>query len=104
MASLDKFIAMLPASLQAVVERLVSSKPDEGFVTVQEDGSWFVSPLRTAFQSVSAWLALFQPSDIQTFISAVPALKADIQKYFEQLAPELGERVPSLAALGQQLG
>jgi hypothetical protein len=88
--------------VQPVLERLLSAKPDEGFVTVEENGSWFVSPLRTAFQSVSAWLALFQPSDIQTFISSASAIKADIQKYFEQLVPELGGRVPSLAALGQQ--
>ena len=99
--SVDKIVQMLPASVQPVLERLLSAKPDEGFVTVEENGSWFVSPLRTAFQSVSAWLALFQPSDIQTFISSAPAIKADIQKYFEQLVPELSGRVPSLAALGQ---
>jgi hypothetical protein len=100
--SVDKFVQMLPAPVQPVLERLLSAKPDEGFVTVEENGSWFVSPLRTAFQSVSAWLALFQPSDIQTFISSASAIKADIQKYFEQLVPELSGRVPSLAALGQQ--
>ena len=102
MASVDKFVDMLPAAVQPVLERLLSSRPDDGFVTVEENGSWYVSPLRTAFQSVSAWLALFQPSDIQAFISSAGAIKADIQKYFEQLVPDLSSRVPSLAALGQQ--
>ena len=68
--ALDKFVDMLPPpAVQPVLERSPTPGRTMGFVTVEENGSWFVSPLRTVLQAVSAWLALFQPSDIQTFIS-----------------------------------
>jgi hypothetical protein len=102
--AIDRYLQALPAPVRPIFERLTSASPDDGVVTVEENGSWFVSPVRTALQAVSSWLALFQASDIQTIISSLPAMKADVQKYLQQLGADVGGRAPSLAPLGLQAG
>jgi len=98
----DKILQVLPPAVQSIVGRISSATPDLGFVTVEENGSWFVSPVRTVLQEISASLALFQPSDIQTFISSASAIKSSLQRYFQQLGTNLGSQVPSLAPLVHQ--
>jgi hypothetical protein len=100
--SIDKLIQALPAAVQPIIQRLTSATPDDGLVTVEENGSWFVSPVRSLFQGISAGLALFQPSDIQTFVSNASAIGADLEKYFEQLAGNESSLLPSLGPLGHQ--
>jgi hypothetical protein len=100
--AINKVLQVLPPAVQSIVERISSATPDVGFVTVEENGSWFVSPVRTVLQDISAALALFQPSDIQTFISSASAIEADLDKYFGQLATNLSGRLPSLAPFVHQ--
>ena len=100
--ALDKILQVLPPAVQPIVERISHARPDVGFVTVEENGSWFVSPVRTVLQEISASLALFQPSDIQTFISNASAIKADLEKYFQQLAANGTSSISSLVPLGDQ--
>ncbi|MGA3218647.1 MAG: hypothetical protein ABSE77_06165 [Acidimicrobiales bacterium] len=91
--TIDKVLQVLPPAVQSIVERISHATPDVGFVTVEENGSWFVSPTRTVLQEISASLALFQPSDIQTFISSASAIKADLEKYFQQeVLPAIGHQ------------
>ena len=97
----NKVLQLLPPAVQSIVQRLSTSTPDDGFVTVEENGSWFVSPVRTALQGISAALALFQLSDIQTFISNLPTIEANLQKYFQQLGSGLGGQFPSPTAFAQ---
>lgn len=98
----NKILQMLPPAVQSIIERISGTAPDVGFVTVEENGSWFVSPVRTLLQGISASLALFQPSDIQTFISSASAIKSDLQNYFLQLGNDMSGQLPSLAPLAQQ--
>ena len=42
LGTVDKVIQALPPAVQPVLERLTSASPDEGFMTVEENGSWFV--------------------------------------------------------------
>jgi hypothetical protein len=98
--TISKLIGALPAPVRPIFQRLTTADPDVGLVTVEENGSWFVSPIRTALQEVSAFLALFQPSDIQTIISNVPEMGAALQKYFQHLATNGGGFVSSLGPLG----
>lgn len=107
-ATMAKLLQALPAAVRPIFQRLTRATPAMGLVTVEENGSWFVSPVRTALQGASGWLGLFQPSDIQTIIANASGIKAAIEKYSQQLSANSGLAVPSLgslaslASLGQQ--
>ena len=40
------------ARRQWIIERISGTSPDVGFVTVEENGKWFVSPVRTVLQGI----------------------------------------------------
>ncbi|MCU1491941.1 MAG: hypothetical protein JWM85_3346 [Acidimicrobiaceae bacterium] len=67
----------VPATLQPVLteimpilQRLSKERPALGLMTVQENGRYYVSPIRTLLQDVDATLGAFRPSDLTTFASA----------------------------------
>jgi hypothetical protein len=68
-AELHQVEALLPPAVLSSLQRLGSSRPDLGLVTVEENGSWYVSPVATVLHSLNACLAVLQPSDLQAWAS-----------------------------------
>ncbi|HTV12943.1 MAG TPA: hypothetical protein VME20_13910 [Acidimicrobiales bacterium] len=79
-----KLLDLLPPAVQPILERLTAMKPDTGFVTVEENGEWYVSPTRTYLNAISAELSEFQPGDIQTIIQNAPGIGKAFEKYERQ--------------------
>jgi hypothetical protein len=88
-----QLLSVLPPALRPIYRRLVSSQPDIGFVTVQENGSWFVSPTRSYLQVIVALLSEFQPGDLQALVANGPALARAFEKLFGQEVQKAGAGV-----------
>jgi hypothetical protein len=80
----------LPPALVPIFQRLMSSNATTGFVTVQENGRWFVSPTRTSLQSMAGVLSVFQPQDLQTIANNASTLKNTWQKVIQKEIQSLG--------------
>jgi hypothetical protein len=80
----------LPPALGAIFQRLMSSSPAVGFVTVQENGHWFVSPTRSYLQDMVGLLALFKAQDLQTIATNVSSLENAYQKMLQKEMQSLG--------------
>jgi len=63
-AEVRKIIEAFPPSLRGLVTSLAKNPPAIGFVTVQEGGRWFVSPVATLLDDVDASLAILRPQDL----------------------------------------
>jgi hypothetical protein len=79
-----QLLALMPPAVQPIFKRLVTMKPDTGFVTAEENGEWYVSPTRTYLTGISDLLSEFQPGDIETIIQNAPAIGKAIEKYERQ--------------------
>ena len=66
---LGSLIAAFPPSLRPLLDRLTKFRPAVGFVTVQENGQWFVSPVLTMSDEVNGFLAVLQPGGLVAFAS-----------------------------------
>jgi hypothetical protein len=80
-----KLLALLPPAVQPIFERLITMRPDTGFVTVDENGAWYVSPTRTYLNAISAELSLFEPGDIQTIIQNASGIGNAFEQYERQI-------------------
>ena len=54
----------LGPGLEDVPKRVLTASPGTGYVTVEEGGRWFVSPMRSLLEEVSALMGVLSPSDI----------------------------------------
>jgi hypothetical protein len=70
-------------------------RPDTGFVTMEENGKWFVSPTRTYLSAISAELSEFQSGDIQTIIENASGIGNALEKYERQAMNDQGFKLPS---------
>ncbi len=68
---LSQLQALLPAGVSSSLRRLVGEQADIGLVTVEENGSWYVSPTATVLHTLVAELEELQPSDLQAWASFV---------------------------------
>jgi len=91
-----KELALLPAPLRPILERLSGVHPDTGIVTVEVGGQWYVSPTRTLLQDVDAELGAFRPQDLAT----IAADWATIEREFQQSARSLDPGALSATAIG----
>ena len=98
-----KLLDLLPPAVQPIFKRLTTTGPDTGFVTVQENGKWYVSPTRTYLDAISAELSEFQPGDIQTIIQNASGIGNAIERYEGQAMNGQGFKLPS-GSLGTVLG
>ena len=69
----DDLGADLPAALEPLM-KLRTSQPDLGFVTVERDGEWFVSPTRTFLDGFVATAKVFERSDLDAIAEAFGSL------------------------------
>ena len=90
-----KLLDVLPPAVQPIFKRLTTMRPDTGFVTVEENGKWFVSPTRTYLSAISAELSEFQPGDIQTIIQNASGIGNALVKYERQAMNDQGFKLPS---------
>lgn len=81
---LARLEALLPPPVQPIFTRLTTMKPDLGFVTVDEDGAWYVSPTRTYLAAISAFLSELRPGDVQTVIANASGIGSAFEKYLQQ--------------------
>ena len=95
-----QLLSVLPPALKPIYQRFVSSRPDIGFVTVEENGSWFVSPTRTYLQVIVAVLSEFQPGDLQTLVANGPALARAFEELFGQEMQNAGAGMPGTLPTG----
>ena len=79
--------ALLPQPVRPIFTRLTNTKPDVGFVTVDQGGKWYVSPTRTYLEAVSAFLSELHPGDIQTIINNASGIGSAFEKYLQQQLP-----------------
>jgi hypothetical protein len=70
----------LPPAIRSLLERLATTHPQYGIVTVEEGGSWYVSPTRTVLQSADALLSMFQPGDLETIASYWNRIERQLSK------------------------
>lgn len=77
----------MPPVLRKLAKRLVTNPPALGFVTVSENGRWFVSPVATMLDGVNKFLADFEPSDLAAIASLVkhPAAAQAFEHSIEQV-------------------
>jgi hypothetical protein len=82
-----KLIAVLPRSLRGLVTRLMKDHPSFGFVTVEDNGRWFVSPVATMLDALNGTLSILQPQDLGAIASLAenPAELHTIETSVEQL-------------------
>jgi hypothetical protein len=64
-----------PQAASDLVDLFARMRPQIGFVTVKEDGKWFVSPTRTLLDDATAILAAVTPAQLDRFVSDVKALR-----------------------------
>jgi hypothetical protein len=84
----QRILAVLPASLRSLATRLLTTHPDTGIVSVNENGQWFVSPTATLLHDVNAYLAILEPQDLQAIANLArnPAEAKAIARALEQLS------------------
>ena len=63
-SALHSLIAALPPTLRPLANHLQGAKPDVGFMTVYEDGAWFISPTATMLQYLNSVATLIEPGDL----------------------------------------
>gem|GEM_PF-1312983 len=82
-----KLIAVLPRSLRGLVTRLMKDHPSFGFVTVEDNGRWFVSPVATMVDALNGTLSILQPQDLEAIASLAenPAELHTLETSVEQL-------------------
>jgi len=68
-AAENKLISVLPRSLRGLATRLMKDRPSFGFVTVQDNGRWFVSPVATMLDALNGTLSILQPQDLEAIAS-----------------------------------
>lgn len=68
-AEIRKIIAAFPSSLRPLATRLTKDRPAIGFVAVQENGRWYVSPVATLLNDLNGYLSLLQPGDLTAIAS-----------------------------------
>jgi hypothetical protein len=68
-AEIKKIIATFPPALRGLVTRLVTIRPAVGFVTVEEGGRWFVSPVATLLDDMDVFLTVLRPGDLLAIAS-----------------------------------
>jgi len=90
-----KLLDALPPAVQPIFKRLTTMRPDTGFVTVEENGKWFVSPTRTYLSAISAELSEFQPGDIQAIIQNASGIGNALVKYERKAMNDQGFKLPS---------
>lgn len=107
-SELKGLLADLPPDVAAIVQRIEGSAPAVGFVTVEENGQWFVSPTRTLLQAVVAFLSEFEPQDLTTIEDNAQAIGQGLAKWEQQQLggelPQLGAPSAGSAGLGGALG
>jgi hypothetical protein len=84
--------AALPSSLRALAKRLVTNPPALGFVTVSENGHWFVSPVATMLDGANKFLAELRPADLAAIASLVKN-PAEVQALGHSIEQALGGAV-----------
>jgi hypothetical protein len=47
----------------------MKDRPSFGFVTVQDNGRWFVSPVATMLDALNGTLSILQPQDLEAIAS-----------------------------------
>lgn len=65
-----------PAAASDLIDLFARLRPQLGFVTVEENGKWFVSPTRTVLDDATAVLAAVTPAQLDRFIADVKALRS----------------------------
>lgn len=70
--------ALIPAALRPVLTHIADSRPDLGFVTVQVNGNWYVSPTRTLLQGLNAYLSVLRPGDLLAIAASLPTIEHEI--------------------------
>jgi hypothetical protein len=79
----QSILKLLPANVQAILQRMSHSRPDEGIATVEDNGKWYISPVATLLQSVNAVVGELQPSDlslISSYAKDPAAAKQELEK------------------------
>jgi len=69
--SSQRLIAILPPSLRSLALRLINGRPAIGFVTTNENGRWFVSPMATVLDGLDAYAANLEPQDLMAIENLV---------------------------------
>ncbi|HUZ21170.1 MAG TPA: hypothetical protein VMU75_11435 [Acidimicrobiales bacterium] len=85
-AERTKALALVPAPLRPILERLSGVRPDTGIVTVEVDGQWYVSPTRTLLQDLDAELGVFRPQDLATIAADWATIVRDLERSGRSLA------------------
>lgn len=69
-------VGQLPPALQKVVQDLRNLHATEGLVAVQENGGWYLDPVRTTFTDIDNLLAAITPADMNDIEHAVVQLRS----------------------------
>lgn len=83
-SSLKELLADMPPDVASIARRVMGAQADIGFVTVQENGLWYVSPVRTLCQYIVGYLQLLQPSDLTTILAKRDAIVAAFRQFEQQ--------------------
>ena len=96
--SSSQLLSLIPPSLRSVIQRLIHARPDYGFMTVEQEGKWYVSPVATILQSVDALASTLEPGDLEAIASYAkdPAqARHDLANIEKSLARKVSSSVPS---------
>lgn len=90
-AELRSLLQDMPAAVAPIFQRLATTPPDLGFVTVEERGQWYVSPTRTLLQAVVAGLSEFRAQDLTTIADNAEAVEHGFTTWLDkQVQGQLG--------------
>jgi hypothetical protein len=90
-----KALQMIPSELRPIARRLLGLQSQIGLVTVQVGGRYYVSPTRTLFHNLNAFLSDIEPSDLTTVENNLPAIEKQIAAGEKAIAGQVS--VPGLS-------